>query len=86
MGIVIALEIVLVESLHGIGGGEIGIVPVPSHTGKPCLLKTSETVQSSIILYMGCEALLAKIELPRYFGVCGLSEFPAEVYIDEIEP
>ena len=53
MSIVVALEVALVEHLYGIGLGEIGRMTVPGGTQQGCMLETTRTVETAVLLYMG---------------------------------
>ena len=62
-GVLIALEGTLVHQLYRVGLREVATMTIPGTTQKGCLLERAEAVQSTIILHMGCKALLADIEL-----------------------
>ena len=83
----VALKIVLVHELHGVGFGEVLRMPVPCGTNQARLLETAKAVQASVVLDVGSEGrLLAEVKLARDFGVCSFREFAAEVDIHEIVP
>ena len=74
-GVVVALEELLIQQLHAVGLGEVGIMPVPRSTYEARLLKAAVPAQSAVILYVGCKrSSLAQLELTRNLRISTLGE------------
>ena len=87
VGAFVALEVLLVQELYGVGLGEVGAVTVPGGADEGGVLDGVTASEASVVFDVGGEGgLLAEVELAGHLGVGSLGEPAAEVYIDEVEP
>ena len=76
----------LVESLDGVGGGEVSVVTIPCYTSESRLLEAAAFIETAVILHVGSEAFLSDVELTGNLSVGSLCEFTAEVDIHKVVP